>query len=138
MAFLLDTNVVSELRTRNADKNVLTWYEGVQSNQLYLGVVTLGEIRLGIERLRRRDGVQAELLEKWLGRLRVTYRDRIQPLDDEVAEEWGRLNVPDALPILDGLLAATASVRGWTLVTRNVRDIERCGVATLNPFEYTG
>lgn len=138
MVFLLDTNVVSELRKRNADVNVLTWYEGVQSNQLYLSVVTIGEIRLGIERLRRRDSAQAELLEKWLGRLRVTYRDRIKPLDDEVAEEWGRLNVPDAMPVLDGLLAATASVHGWTLVTRNVRDIERCGVATLNPFEYTG
>lgn len=138
MAFLLDTNVVSELRKRNADENVLTWYEGVHSNQLYLSVVTIGEIRLGIERLRRRDSDQAELLEKWLGRLRVAYRDRIKPLDGEVAEEWGRLNVPDAMPVLDGLLAATASVHGWTLVTRNTRDIERCGVATLNPFEYPG
>ncbi|MGI5216697.1 type II toxin-antitoxin system VapC family toxin [Nocardia sp. CA-290969] len=137
MAYLLDTNVISELRKKNADENVLAWYDTVQSNQLFLSVVTIGEIRLGIERLRQRDSTQAEVLAKWLGALRSTYRDRIAPLDEEVAEEWGRINVPDAMPVLDGLLAATASVHSWTLVTRNVRDVERSGVSVFNPFDAT-
>lgn len=135
MTYLLDTNVISELRKKDANANVLAWYEGVQSNQLYLSAITVGEIRLGIERLRRRDGTQAEMLEKWLGTLRTTYRDRIKPLDEEVAEEWGRINVPNDLPVLDGLIAATASIHGWTLVTRNVRDVARSGISILNPFE---
>jgi toxin FitB len=135
MTYLLDTNVVSELRKRDPDPNVLAWYATVTSAELFVSVMTIGEIRLGIERLRRNDESQADLLEQWLRGLQVTYRDHLIDVDADVAEEWGRLNVPDPLPVIDGLLAASVKVRGWTLVTRNTADLQRSGVALLNPFE---
>jgi predicted nucleic acid-binding protein len=135
MTYLLDTNVVSELRRRQPDRHVLAWFESVPSARLFLSVLTVGEIRLGIERLRRKDAVRAEGLEWWLRGLRDTYRDHVIDVDAETAQEWGRLNVPDPLPVIDGLLAASAKVRGWTLVTRNTADLARCGVAMINPFE---
>ncbi len=135
MTYLLDTNVVSELRRRQPDRHVLAWFESVPSARLFLSVLTVGEIRLGIERLRRKDAVRAEGLEWWLRGLRDTYRDHVIDVDAETAQEWGRLNVPDPLPVIDGLLAATAKVRGWTLVTPNTADLDRCGVLLINPFE---
>lgn len=135
MGFLLDTNIVSELRKKNPNRKVLSWYEGVRSDQLHLSAITLGEIRLGIERLRARDAPQAEILESWLGTLRTTYRDRIVAVDADVAEEWARMNVSRTVPILDGLLAATAKVNEWTFVTRNVADVADTGVSMLNPFD---
>jgi toxin FitB len=135
VTYLLDTNVVSELRKRDPNPRVVAWYGTVTSAQLFLSVLTIGEIRLGIERLRRRDNVQADLLEQWLRGLSVAYHDHLVNVDTDIAEEWGRLSVPDQLPIIDGLLAATAKVRGWTLVTRNVADLTRSGVSLLNPFE---
>ena len=135
MTYLLDTNVVSELRKRDPDPHVLTWYASVTSAELFLSVLTIGEIRLGIQRLRRKDEPQAVLLEQWLRGLHVAYRDHLVDVDADVAEEWGRLNVPDPLPVIDGLLAASAKVRGWTLVTRNLADLKHSGVALLSPFE---
>lgn len=135
MTYLLDTNVVSELRKRNPDPAVLAWYDKVTSAEIFLSVLTIGEIRLGIERLRRKDSARAGLLEHWLRGLRAAYGDRIIGVDAEVAEEWGRLNVPDPVPVIDGLLAASAKVRGWTLVTRNTADMVRSGVSVLNPFD---
>jgi toxin FitB len=135
MTYLLDTNVVSELRRRQPDRRVLAWFESVPSARLFLSVLTVGEIRLGIERLRRKDPVRAEGLEWWLRGLRDTYRDHVIDVDAETAQEWGRLNVPDPLPVIDGLLAASAKVRGWTLVTRNTADLARSGVVMINPFE---
>jgi toxin FitB len=135
MTYLLDTNVVSELRKRDPDPHVLAWYATVTSAELFLSVLTIGEIRLGIQRLRRKDEPQAALLEQWLQGLHVTYRDHLVDVDADVAEEWGRLNIPDPLPVIDGLLAASAKVRGWTLVTRNLADLQHSGVALLNPFE---
>ncbi len=134
MTYLLDTNIVSELRRRAPDPRVVAWYDAVPSAELFLSVLTLGEIRLGIERLRRRDPDQAEFLEQWLDGLRNTYRERIVGVDASIAEEWGRLNVPDPMPVIDGLLAATAKVRAWTLVTRNTADLAREGCKLLNPF----
>jgi predicted nucleic acid-binding protein len=135
MTYLLDTNVVSELRKRDPDRRVLTWYATVTSTELFLSVLTIGEIRRGIERLRRKDRPQADLLEQWLRGLYAAYGDHLIDVDADVAEEWGRLSVPDPLPVIDGLLAASAKVRGWTLVTRNTADLQRSGVALLNPFE---
>jgi toxin FitB len=135
MTYLLDTNVVSELRKRQPDPRVLAWYEGVPSSRLFLSVLTVGEIRLGTERLRRKDAVAADALEQWLGGLLSAYADHVIGCDVEMAQEWGRLNVPDPLPIIDGLLAACARVRGWTLVTRNTAGLARSGTALLNPFE---
>lgn len=140
MNYLVDTDVLSELRRRDkrrAHPRVLAWIESVPDESLHLSVLTLGEIRRGVERLRRRDPVQAEVLDRWLGTVQRDYRDRIVPVTGEVAEEWARLNAHDPLPVVDGLLAATARVHRLTLVTRNTADVTRTGVLLLNPFEPT-
>jgi predicted nucleic acid-binding protein len=137
VSFLLDTNIVSEARKRTANPNVQAWLASVPGTELYLSVLVIGEIRQGIERLRRRDPAQAAVYETWLSTLLRDYAERIIPVTAEVAQEWGRLNVPDPLPVIDGLLAATAKVRGWTLVTRNTADLAGAGVRLLNPFEPT-
>lgn len=135
MSYLLDTNVLSEARRPRGNPHVKDWVAGVPGRDLYLSVLVVGEIRQGVERLRRRDPGRAEAFERWLGRLRDDYADRILGISIAVAEEWGRLNVPDPLPAVDALLAATARVHGLTLVTRNVADAARTGVRVLNPFE---
>jgi hypothetical protein len=135
MTYLLDTNVVSELRKRHPDPHVLAWYGGIASADLFISVLTIGEIRLGIERLRRKDPAQADLLEQWLRGLQVAYADHIVAIDAATADQWGRLSVPDPLPVIDGLLAASARARGWTMVTRNTADLARCGVPVINPFD---
>lgn len=126
---------MSELRKgARSDRGVVEWLAGVEDEQLYLSVLTIGELRKGIESVRRRDPPAAAALDTWIYRLESDYGDRLLPIDRTIAEEWGRLNVPDPLPVIDGLLAATAKVRGMTLVTRNVRDVERTGVLLVNPF----
>lgn len=134
MSFLLDTTVLSEARKPAGDGNVRAWLASVRGAELYLSVLVVGEIRQGIERLRRRDPTQAVVFEAWLVTLRRDYADRILPVTAEIAEEWGRLNVPDPVQAIDGLLAATASVHRLTLVTRNIADVARTGVPLLNPF----
>jgi hypothetical protein len=135
VSFLLDTNIVSEVRKSRPHPGVARWYEAVEGTDLFLSVLVLGEIQQGIHRLRRRDRRQAATYETWLERLRSTFARRILPVTHEIALEWGRLNAGDPLPVVDGLLAATASVHGLTLVTRNVDDVLRTGVAFLNPFQ---
>ena len=136
MKFLLDTNVVSELRKgRRANDNVRSWFAQVDDEALHLSALVIGELRQGIERCRRRDPTSAMHLERWLAKILDAYADRIVPIDGEVAEAWGRLNVPDPLPVIDGLLAATAQVHEMTLVTRNTADVLRCDIAMINPFE---
>lgn len=134
MSYLLDTNVVSEARKPNGNPRVRAWLASVKGMDLYLSVLVEGEIRQGIERLRRRDPAQASAFDTWLTQLRHDYADRILPITSAVAEEWGRMNVPDRVPVIDGLLAATAKVHGLTLVTRNTDDVARIGVPLLNPF----
>jgi hypothetical protein len=138
VTYLLDTNIVSEIRRRRPDPHVLAWWERVPSAEIFISALTIGEIRLGIERLRRKDGAQADRLAQWLHDLQATYRDHIIGVDAPIAEEWGRMNVPDPLPVIDGLLAATARVRGWVLVTRNSSDLAGRDVALLNPFDPAG
>ena len=136
MSYLLDTNVISELRKGDrADPNVLAWFSGLNDDEILLSVLTVGEIRRGIESIRLRDRDAAAALDGWLHQLIAQHKDRILPIDQRVADEWGRLNVPDPLPVVDGLLVATAKVGGLTLATRNVRDIERTGVSYVNPFD---
>ncbi len=106
----------------------------VAGRDLYLSVLTVGEIRQGIDRLRRRDPEQADVFEAWLGTLRHRYAERILDVTVPIVEEWGRMNVPDPLPTVDALLAATAKVHGLTLVTRNTGDLSRTGARLLNPF----
>lgn len=135
MSFLLDTNVISEARKRGGNANVKAWLASVTGADLYLSVLVVGEVRQGIERLRRRDPVQAAVYEAWLAGLHRDYADRILPITADIAEEWGRMNVPDPVATIDGLLAATAKARRLTLVTRNTADLVRTGVPLLNPFE---
>jgi len=138
LRFLLDTNVVSEARRPAGDPNVRAWISSVSGADLYLSVLVVGEIRQGIERLRRRDSAQADLYERWLSALRQQYAERVLPITAEIAEVWGRLNVPDRLPVIDGLMAATAKALGMTLVTRNTADVASSGAMVLNPFEPPG
>jgi len=135
MGYLIDTNVWSELQKgQKANPGVQRWFEGVVAEDLYLSVLVVGEIRRGIERQRRRDPRQAERLEQRLVSLQEAMARRILVVSPSVAERWGRINVPDPLPVVDGLLAATALEHDLVLVTRNIRDVERCGVRCLNPF----
>lgn len=135
MSYLVDTNVISELRKGDrASGAVRSWFASVDDEDIFLSVLTIGEIRQGVERIRRRDAAAATALDSWLARVVESHRDRLVPVDRVVAEEWGRLNVPDPLPVIDGLMAATAKVTGLTLATRNVSDVERTGVDLLDPF----
>ena len=115
--FLLDTNVISELRKRGrADSGVSEWYAGVSDEDIFLSVLTIGEIRRGVERSRRRgDNPQADTLEAWLDTVKGRFGSRILPADEEVAETWGRISAIRVVPVEDALLAATAIVNDFTL-----------------------
>ena len=135
MSYLLNTNVISELRKgRRADANVTAWFADVADEEIFLSVLTIGEIRRGIESVRRRDPDSAATLDRWLSSLSEAHGDRVLPIDDVIAAEWGRMNVPDPLPVVDGLLAATARVLSLTLATRNVAEVESTWVELFNPF----
>lgn len=135
MSWLLDTNIISELRKgERAHPGLRAWFAQIDEDSLSTSVLVVGELRRGIESLRRRDVPSALALEHWLAGITGGFADRILPVDQAVAEQWGRLNVPDPVPTVDGLLAATAMVHGLTLVTRNTRDVVRTGVALLDPM----
>ena len=133
--YLLDTNVVSELRRPDrGDENVLAWYASVSADELFLSVLTLGEVRKGIELIRDRDPGQADVLESWLMYVEQHYEARILSIDAAVANAWGQMHYVRNVPVVDGLLAATARVHNLTLVTRNVQHVQGLGVSLLNPF----
>lgn len=135
MSFLLDTNVVSELRRGDhANAGVIAWFDDQSPRALFLSVMTIGEIRQGIEQLRARDARQAALLDRWLKGLVEFYEDRLLYLDGDVTEEWGRLRARRRAPVVDTFLAATARVHDLTLVTRNTRDFRSLDVPVLNPW----
>lgn len=135
MTFLVDTNVISELRKRDrANAGVRAWMASVPDEDLYLSALVIGELRRGIERLRRRDTTGAQSLEVWLGTILSVHGERILPITHEVAESWGRMGIEQSLPVIDALLGATARVHGLTIVTRNEQDLSRTGASVLNPF----
>ena len=135
MSWFIDTNVLSELRKGpRADAGVTQWFADVADDAIFTSVLVLGELRRGVELVRRRDEVAATSLERWLDEMVGWFPERVLPVDDAVADRWGRLNVPNPVPAIDGLLAATALVHGLTLVTRNVSDFASTGVAVHNPF----
>jgi hypothetical protein len=137
VTYLLDTNVVSELRKGGrGDRSLIAWISTVAPKALYTSVLVIGELRRGIEGIRRRDDRQAKAYENWLEQVRLAFAGRILDIDERIAEEWGRLNVPDPLPAIDGLLAATAKVHSLALATRNVADVFRTGVSTIDPFSW--
>ena len=133
---LLDTNVISEVRKgTRCDVHVARWYSGVDESQLFVSVLTLGEIRRGIELARRRgDLPQANTLESWLQTVLEQFSTHILAVDDVVAETWGRISAIRPIPAIDGLLAATAIAHNLVLVTRNVADVDGLGAEILNPF----
>ncbi|MEO8668450.1 MAG: type II toxin-antitoxin system VapC family toxin [Bauldia sp.] len=132
---MLDTNVVSEIRKgERCDLNVRSWYRSVDDTDLYLSVIVLGEIRYGIERVRGREPDRARLFEKWLGELRRYYADRIVPIDERVADAWGRGRVGRTVPTIDALLVATARAHDFVLASRNIADLAET-VRIVNPFE---
>lgn len=140
MMYLLDTNVVSELRKKDkANIGVQQFFQNAstQDAQLYISVITLGELRRGVELIRYRgDQPQADLLENWLQNILDDYSEHILEFTVAEAQIWGRLRVPHSHNAIDKQLAATALIYGLTLVTRNVRDFVGTGVSLLNPFEY--
>lgn len=136
--YLIDTDVISEARKgERANPGVRAFFARVtaQDEPVHLSVVTLGELRQGVERIRYRgDAPQAEILERWLQRVATDYADAILPFDEEAADIWGRLRVPAAHNPLDKQIAATALIYGLTVVTRNDSHFAHTGVPVLNPF----
>ena len=137
--FLLDTNVLSELRKAGegrADANVVAWLSSVDAATLYLSAITLMEIELGVLRIERRDAAQGGRLRTWVTRhILPEFLDRTLPVDVAVALRCAPLHVPDPRSERDSLIAATALVHGMTVVTRNVADFETTGVPLLNPWD---
>jgi predicted nucleic acid-binding protein len=137
--FLLDTNVISELRKAGdgkADTNVVTWLSSVDATTCYLSAVTLLEIELGIFRIERRDAAQGARLRAWMDQhILPEFADRTLPVDTAVALRCAPLHVPDPRPERDAFIAATALAHGMTVVTRNVADFAPTGVPLLNPWD---
>jgi predicted nucleic acid-binding protein len=135
VSLLLDTNVLSELRKgERANALLLDWFNDVADEEIHLSVLAIGEIRRGVESVRKRDGAQAAALERWLTRLIATHAERIVLVDSRVADQWGRLAAIRTGSVIDTLMAATALVHGLVLVTRNVKDVAWTGVSYLDPF----
>lgn len=134
MAYLLDTCIISELRRPRCDAGVLAWMSNIEPHEAFLSVLTLGEIRRGIELHRSKDPKAAGALERWLLGLELHYGDRILPITAAIADRWGRLSLSQPLPVSDGLIAATALEHKLAVVTRNVADFQRSGANPINPF----
>lgn len=137
--FLLDTNVVSELRkvkAGKADRSVTAWSDSVDAGVLYLSAVTIEELEMRVLGIERRDKLQGQFLRRWMDeQVLPTFADRILPIDTTVARRSARLHVPDPRPIRDGFIAATALVHGLTLVTRNAMDFKPMGVTLIDPWQ---
>jgi toxin FitB len=136
--YLLDTNVVSELRKirlGKADANVAQWADKVEATDLYVSVITIQELEIGVLLAERRDPSQGAIFRAWLDvHVMPAFNGRVLPVDTAVALRSARLHVPDPRPVRDGLIAATALVHGMTVVTRNVADFEPTGAMILNPW----
>lgn len=137
--FILDTNVVSELRKvrpGKADRHVALWADSVDAADLFISVITLHELEVGVLLIERRDPQQGIVLRTWLNdHVLTAFVGRILPVDIAVAQRSAKLHVPNPQPLRDGLIAATALVHGMTVVTRNVADFTASGVNILNPWE---
>lgn len=136
MMFLLDTNVISELRRpARADSNVLAWARSRAVSDFHLSAISILELEIGTLRLARKDASQAETLRRWIDTVVLAqFEGRIHPVDIAVAQRCARLHVPDPRADRDALIAATAALHGMTVVTRNVQDFKPLGVSILNPW----
>ena len=139
MMFVLDTNVISELRkvrTGKADGNLAAWSSTVDAPTLFVSAITIMELETGVLQIERRDPVQGALLRAWLdGHVLPEFASRVLPVDTAVAQRCARLHVPDRRSERDALIAATALMHGMTVVTRNVADFAATGVAIVNPWD---
>jgi len=135
VGYLLDTNVVSETRKKKADERVLLFLESAEGSELYISVLTLGELRKGVARKKLEDPEAAARLAGWVEGLEVSFADRIVGIDSAIASLWGDWSGQRLRPVVDTLLAATAVVHGFTLVTRNIRDVEDTPVKVLDPWK---
>ena len=136
MTWLIDTNIISEIRKgARCHPGVAAWWASVEDRELFLSVLTLGEIRRGIEGVRHRDPAKAAALERWLRDVSDAFGTRVIAVDLAVADVWGRMSAARSVPVIDALLAATAQVHDLVLVTRNTADVSGLGVQTLNPFD---
>ena len=133
--YLLDTNVISETRRIRADSGVMAFLSAADTAGMFLSVLTLGELRKGVEAKRMTDPVAADRLGAWVDGIETTFADRLLPVDAAVARRWGELSVGRSLPVIDTLIAATAIGHGLTLVTRNSRDVASTGVPLVDPWQ---
>ena len=138
MKYLLDTNIISEIRKSQPNPHVAAWLKTIPVNQRYLSVIVMGEIRRGVEKQRVRDNAYAMRLEAWLEMLTVEYKNRILPFDLKSANQWGLLPMSNPAHALDLQMAATALVNGCTMVTRNVTHFTGIVPQIINPFEPIG
>ncbi len=135
MSYLIDTNIISEVRKGDrCDPYVSAWYASIADDDLFLSTLVLGEIRKGVELARPRDPDKAAALERWLRQVETAFDGRVLGIDNAVSDQWGRMSAARPIPVIDGLLAATAVTHGLTFVTRNDRDIAGLGAMVLNPF----
>jgi predicted nucleic acid-binding protein len=135
VSYLIDTNIISEVRKgERCDPHVSAWYASIADEQVFLSTLVLGEIRKGVELVRPRDADKAAALEQWLQQIEAAFDGRVLGIDNAVSDQWGRMSAIRSIPVIDGLLAATAATNGLTLVTRNDRDIAGLGAMVLNPF----
>lgn len=136
--YLLDTNVVSELRkvgAGRADPKVAQWALSVETASLFVSVITIQELEIGIQLAMRRDSTQGELLRQWMNQhVLPAFEGRVLSVDLAVVQRSAALHVPNPRPVRDGLIAATALVHGLTVVTRNLADFQHCGVTLINPW----
>ena len=136
--YLLDTNVVSELRkvgVGRADPKVAQWAQSVETASLFVSVITIQELEIGIQLAMRRDSTQGELLRQWMNQhVLPAFEGRVLSVDLAVVQRSAALHVPNPRPVRDGLIAATALVHGLTVVTRNLADFQPCGVTLINPW----
>ena len=136
MNYLLDTNIISEVRKGDrCDPHVARWYASIDDSAIYLSALVLGEIRKGLETARPRNPAKAAMLEHWLADVIEAFEGRIFPVDAAIADEWGRMSAIRTAPVVDGLLAATAKIHRLTLATRNTKDVAGLGCMTLDPFQ---
>lgn len=135
MKWLLDTNVLSELRRKQCEPRVKKWVAEQESDSLGISVMSLAEIRRGVELKRVKDPLQADVIEKWLTRTAKRHAGHILPVTEAIADRWGRLPAKKAQPGIDGFIAATALEHDLTVVTRNVADFKDTGVRIVNPWK---
>lgn len=135
MKYLIDTNVISGLRKNNSSISVRNWFNGVAEYSIVLSCITIGEIRRGIESKRKTDLQSARILDEWLKKILLNFQNRILPIDENVADQWGYFLALDSTNSIDALIAAQAKAYNAILVTRNIKHVSMFPISTLNPFE---